>query len=306
MAPRPPHPLHVPSTPRQAGIQPASTRTDAWASGGFVLVWCTGYLAGAVAVSHGGAFTVLMLRFACSALVFAGLMMAAGVRLPAWRDSRHSAVVGVLTMGLQFGGVYAALRLGASPGLSALLIGMMPLAVALGGRLLGERIHPRQWTGFALGLAGVLLVVAERLAQAQITWTACLALLIGLVGISAGTLYQKRHASAIDLRAGLFLQNAMGVLVLLPLAAGLEGFHVEIGWPLAGALAWLVLVNSGLGFGLLFVLIRHGAASKVAALFYLVPPVTAAMSAAMLQEPLGWQEGGGFALAALGVWLASR
>ena len=65
-----------------------------------------------------------------------------------------SAVVGVLTMGLQFGGVYAAFALGASAGLSALVIGTMPLSVALGSWLLGERIAPRQWLGFVLGVGG--------------------------------------------------------------------------------------------------------------------------------------------------------
>ncbi len=285
-------------------FQPMSS--TALVSGSFIVVWSTGYLAGLVAVGHGGPFTVLMLRFAFTALVFGALMAAARVKLPAWNETLHSAVVGVLTMGLQFGGVYAAFALGASAGLSALVIGTMPLTVALGSWLLGERILPRQWLGFVLGVGGVLLVVAERLAHAHATLAACGALVLGLLGISAGTIYQKRHGSGIDLRAGLFVQNTAGTLVLLPLAWGLEHFRLEAGWPLALSLGWIVLMNSVLGFALLFVLIRRGAASSVAALFYLVPPVTALMSAVMLHEPLGLLEVAGFALAALGVWLASR
>ena len=49
------------------------------------------------------------------------------------------------------------------------------------------------------------------------------------------------------------------------------------------------------------VLIRHGAATKVAALFYLVPPVTAVMSRVGMRETLSALEIAGFALAALGV-----
>lgn len=280
--------------------------TDTLVGGSFIVVWSTGYLAGAVAVAHGGPFTMLVLRFGFSALVFAVLMLAARVAWPSRQAVRHSAVVGVLTMAVQFGGVYAAMYLGASPGLSALVIGTMPLTVAVLARLLGERVQPRQWLGLIIGLAGVLLVIGERLLQARATLAACAALVVGLLGISAGTLYQKRHASGGDLRAGLFVQNAAGALVLLPLAWGLEHFRLEPGWPLYGSIAWLVLVNSVLGFALLFVLIRHGAATKVAALFYLVPPVTALMSRVGLRETLTPLEIAGFALAALGVWLGSR
>lgn len=291
-----------------AGPAPASRgdRADTLIGGSFIVVWSTGYLAGAVAVAHGGPFTVLMLRFGFSALVFALLMRAARVAWPQREAVRHSAVVGVLTMAVQFGGVYAALRLGASPGLSALVIGTMPLTVAGLAWLLGERIQPRQWLGLALGLAGVLLVIGERLLHARATLAACAALVVGLLGISAGTLYQKRHASGGDLRAGLFVQNAAGALALLPLAWGLEHFRLDPGWALYGSLAWVVLVNSVLGFALLFVLIRHGAATKVAALFYLVPPVTAVMSRVGMRETLSVLEIAGFALAALGVWLGSR
>lgn len=287
---------------------PAALRrsTDTLIGGSFIVVWSTGYLAGAVAVAHAGPFTVLVMRFGFTAVVFGLLMLAARVRWPGWPAARHSMVVGVLTMAVQFGGVYAALGLGASPGLSALVIGMMPLSVAALAGLVGERVLPRQWFGLVLGLVGVLLVIGERLAHAQATWAACGALVVGLLGISGGTLYQKRHASGGDLRAGLFVQNAAGALVLVPLAWGLEHFRVDPGWALYGSVAWVVLVNSVLGFALLFVLIRHGAATRVAALFYLVPPVTAVMSRVGLHETLSAPALAGFVLAALGVWLGSR
>ena len=271
-----------------------------------MVLWSTGYIAGAVAVQHAGPFTVLTLRFGFSALVFGLLALLAGVPRPRWDCARHSAVVGLLTMAVQFGGVYAALKMGASPGLSALVIGTMPLTVALMAFALGERIQPRQWTGLGIGLLGVLLVIGERLAHAHATLAACGALVLGLIGISAGTLYQKRHAAAIDLRTGLFIQNAVGSLAMLALAAPLEGLHTDLSAPFWMSLAWVVLVNSVGGFALLFMLIRHGEAPKVAALFYLVPPVTALMSRVSMHETLSAPEVAGFALATLGVYLGSK
>jgi drug/metabolite transporter (DMT)-like permease len=285
---------------------PAHFSATSVASLGFVVLWSTGYIAGAVSVQHAGPFTVLVLRFALSALVFGLLALWAGVPRPKWDCARHSAVVGVLTMAVQFGGLYAALKMGASPALSALVIGSMPLAVTVMAFALGERIQPRQWAGVGIGLVGVLLVISERLSNAHATLAACGALVLGLLGISAGTLYQKRHAAAIDLRTGLFIQNASGALAMLVLAAPLERLQTDLSLPFWLSLGWLVLVNSVGGFALLFLLIRHGEAPKVAALFYLVPPVTALMSRVSMHETLSAPELAGFALATLGVYLGSK
>ena len=102
------------------------------------------------------------------------------------------------------------------------------------------------------------------------------------------------------------VQNAAATLVLLPLAWH-EGSLAQMPaaasvWPLA----WLILVNSVGGFSLLFVLIRHGAASAVAALFFLMPPVTAVFGLAWFGESLTPAKVAGFALSAAGVWLATR
>jgi drug/metabolite transporter (DMT)-like permease len=182
----------------------------------FVLVWCTGYIAGSLMVTHAAPLTALVWRFGLAALAFGVL---AALARAEWGDGParvHSAITGMLMLALQFGGVYLAFAWGAGAGVAALVIGTMPLLVAAlavaGG---DERLRASQWAGMALGLAGVALVVADRI-DGHTPWPAWLALLAGLVGISVGTLYQKRHASRIDLRAGLALQNAAATLLLLP------------------------------------------------------------------------------------------
>lgn len=293
--------------PATARADPAPPRSPLSPTGlAFVLVWCTGYLGGKLVVAEAGALTALVWRFGLSTLMFFALAVAARVRRPTTTALLHSAVTGVLTLALQFAGVYLGLRWGATAGIAALVIGAMPLVVALaafaGGR---ERLGARQWSGLAIGFAGVMLVVADRIDGAT-PWPAWIALLVGLFGASAGTLYQKRHASTIDLRIGLATQNLAATLVLLPLAIALEDFRYAATPAFFVPLAWLVFVNSVGGFALLFVLIRHGAASAVAALFFLVPPVTAAMGHVVLGEHLTALKLAGFACAALGVWLATR
>lgn len=272
----------------------------------FVAIWCTGYPAAKIIVGHSGPFTALTLRFACAGLIFALLALVSRVRWPGWREAGHSAVVGCLQLAMQFGGVYGAMRLGASGSFAALVIGSMPLAVSGFAWATGERISRLQWLGLMIGFAGVWLVIGNSLLDAQASGPAIVLLLVGLVGIASGTLYQKRHGSAIDLRAGLAIQNLAATAALLPLAIGIDHFHFD-GTPVFWkATAWIVLVNSVGGFALLFLLIRNGAATQVAALFYLVPAVGALMSHFALGEVLTWLEVAGFFVAATGVWLGTR
>ena len=92
----------------------------------------------------------------------------------------------------------------------------------------------------------------------------------------------------------------------VPVAVLAEHFRIDAGAAFAAALAWLVLVNSVGGFALLFTLLRGGAATEVATLFFLMPPVTALMGWLVLGEHLAPAMIPGFALVAFGVWLGTR
>jgi drug/metabolite transporter (DMT)-like permease len=148
-------------------------------------------------------------------------------------------------------------------------------------------------------------VLADRLAIGNAAIGAYVLLVLGLVGISVGTLYQKRFASAIDMRLGLTVQHAVAALVLLPFALH-EGLQFDHSLALVASLSWLVAVNSVGGFAVLFTLLRHGAANRVAQLFFLIPPVTAILGFALLGEHFTIMKFAGFVLAAIGVWLGTR
>jgi drug/metabolite transporter (DMT)-like permease len=271
----------------------------------FVVLWCTGYPAGLIAVRHAAPFTILFLRFASAGAIFAAMALLARARRPAWREVAHHAAVGVLSLAIAFGGIYEALRLGIGTGLAALFVGALPLATAMIGLLLGERMRAMQWTGLAFGLAGVVLVLQGRFAGSADA-AAYAASTLSLLALAAGTHYQKRRAPAIDLRVALAVQHVVAALALLPVALLVEHFRIDAGATVAAALAWLVLVNSVGGFALWFTLLRGGAATEVATLFFLMPPVTALMGWFVLGEQLAPAMIPGFALVAFGVWLGTR
>src|SRR5215471_7358484 len=140
----------------------SAARTDSIAALGsaFVVLWSTGYIAGKIALLHAGAFTLLLARFGAATLAFVLLAALAGAPLPDRRAVLHSVVVGVLSLALQFGAVYLGVQWGAEVGVAALVIGAMPLVTAALAPWFGERVSPLQWLGLALGLGGVLLVLA--------------------------------------------------------------------------------------------------------------------------------------------------
>jgi len=280
-------------------------QTSAFLGAAFVLLWSTGYPAGKIALAHAAPFTLLVVRFGSAGAVYFALALAARVPWPRGRDALASALVGTFSLAMQFGGVYLGIALGVSAGMAALIIGTMPIATALIGLALGEPIHRAQWLGFALGVCGIAFVVGDRIGGGSASLGAYAALIVGLAGISIGTVVQKRLGSVVDLRSGLSIQHFVGTLLLLPFAVH-EGFHNDGSLAFALGVGWLIAVNSLAGFALLFVLLRRGATSEVAALFFLMPPVTAVLNVFAVGEALTPLKVVGFALAAMGVYLGTH
>jgi drug/metabolite transporter (DMT)-like permease len=273
----------------------------------FILIWSSGYVVGKLALPFAGPFTLLVLRFGLAALVL--LLVALVTRAPWPRQRAHYAhlvVVGLLVQALQFGGLYTGLKLGVSAGVSALIIGAMPLCTAFGaGVFLHERVGVRQWMGLIAGIAGVLLVAGKGVAWG--TGAAGIgAVLLALAGITLGTLYQKKYCTGLDLRTGGCIQLAVATAVALPLALRLEGWQVAWTPTLILASGWLSVVNSIGAVSLLFLMMRRGDASRVASLFYLIPGTTVLMGFAILGERLGPLSIAGFAITAGAVYLCTR
>lgn len=274
----------------------------------FVVLWSTGFVGGKLGLPYAGPMSFLTLRFACVSLFMLAVSFATGAAWPKdWREAGHIAVVGLLLQGIYLGGVFVGIANGVSAGFSALIVGLQPaLTAAFAGPLLGERMTPRQWLGFAVGILGVGLVAASKPDTAGASLFGAAATVAALFGITLGTLYQKRFCGRMDLRTGTVIQNAVAGGVMLCAGAAFETFHVEWSGRFVFALLWLCLVLSVGATLLLFALLRHGAAGRVASLFYLVPPVTALMAFLLFGERLGPPALGGMALAAIGVALVNR
>src|SRR6476620_5576395 len=173
----------------------------------FVLLWSTGFIAAKYGLPYAPPLKFLLVRFS---LVTALMTAVTFVTRAPWPIGRwqiaHIVVAAWLVHGVYLGGVFVSIAAGMPAGTSAMLVGLQPiLTVFLARAWLGERITARQWLGLAIGLAGVYLVVRQKIAFGGEA-TALTAVLLALVGISVGTLYQKKFCANVDLRSGAVIQ----------------------------------------------------------------------------------------------------
>ncbi|HOB45203.1 MAG TPA: DMT family transporter [Zoogloea sp.] len=277
----------------------------------FVLLWSTGFIGAKFGLPYAEPITFLCLRYALVIAVMGGVALATRAPWPhSPRQWLHIGVTGLLVHATYLGGVFVAIGHGLPAGIAALVVGLQPLLTALGaGLLLGERVRPRQWAGLVLGFGGVGLVVAHKVAAAASTpeLTAMIApVLIALVGITAGTLYQKRFCPAFDLRTGSVIQFVPSLVVSALVASQTETMTILWSGHFVFALGWLVLVLSVGAISLLNLLIRSGSAVNVASLFYLTPPTTALIAWAVFGETFTGLALAGMGITVFGVWLARQ
>jgi drug/metabolite transporter (DMT)-like permease len=271
----------------------------------FVAVWGAGYVATKIGLQYAPPFTFLSLRFAFGLLCLLPVILFWPPRWPSSpRELGHLVVAGLLMHAVQLGGSHYAQYLGMSAGVAALIIACQPLVTAVvASRWLHEQLQARQWAGVAIGLAGVALVVWHKMDIREVTPGSLAGTLLGLVGVTAATLYQRRFSPRADLKAAAVVQFAASLAVLAPLAAGVEGFKVDWSRELLAAIAFLVIFASILGVSVLNYLMRHGAATRVAGMMYLPPVFAVGLEAAFFGVVPSALALAGFAITCLGVAL---
>ena len=274
----------------------------------FILLWSGGFTALKAGLAYAEPITYLALRYGMVLAVLLPLFLV--IRPPLPRNPvewLHQGVIGILVQTLYFGLVYVAMKLGVSAGLQALIVSLQPILVGiLAPRLVHERVGLAQWVGLGLGILGAVLVITARSSVDAASWSGILCAFGALLGMTAGTLYEKRFGVAQHPVTSNLVQYAVGFAAVLPLAWVLEDMRVLWTFPMIAALMYLAIGNSLVAVTLLLAMIRRGEASRVSALFFLVPPTAATIAWLLIGEsmpPIAWA---GMALAAAGVAIAHR
>ncbi|MGI9507605.1 MAG: DMT family transporter [Geminicoccaceae bacterium] len=287
---------------------PETSRQDliyAAAPAVFVMLWSSGFIAAKAGLAHAETLTFLSLRYTVVTILMTGVAFAMRAPWPkSWREIAHIAVAGTMLQAIYFGGVWLAMGKGVGAGVAALIVCLQPVITAvLVGPMLGERVSARQWLGLGLGITGVALVVAHRLALGIGSVEGMVFAFMGLLGITFGTLYQKKYCAQMDPRSGSAVQFLVTALLLTPLSLLFEDGVINWTPAFIASLAYVAVFLSLISMALLTIMIRRGEASRVSSLFFLVPPMAALLAYLVLNEPLGTTVLVGMAVTAIGVAL---
>jgi drug/metabolite transporter (DMT)-like permease len=274
-----------------------------------VLLWSTGFVAARYATDDTGPLTFLAVRM----VLAAGALAAVAAMRAAPRVERRLVpwvvLAGIGMHVLYLGGVFVAIDRGLPSGVSALIAGLHPVLTALASRrVLGERLVRLQWFGVGLGFTGVIAVVVDRLLTHSTGVTAMTmgASAISVIGMSGGTLVQRKKCSAMPLLWGTVLQYSGAAVVLIVLAGVWERVDFRITGRSLFALLWAIVVLSIAAVLLMLWLLQRRAASQVTSLFFLTPALSAVEGAVLFGERLGVLALVGLVISLLGVAFVTR
>jgi drug/metabolite transporter (DMT)-like permease len=258
------------------------------------LVWGSTYLGMKVAMDTLPPFVMGVFRF-IPAGVLLTLVIAvrnrSTIRRPGAREVRDAAIVGGFLL-LGGTGMVAWGEQTVPTGIAALLIGLMPMWLAIFGRVLfGERIDPLIAAGIVIGVAGVAILAWPTGGVGQLDPVGLAALIASPMLWSLGTLYAARRA--VLPRPALFatgIEMLIGGL-LFAVAALLtgqwEGFTITAVSPTSWVgIAYLVLVGSLVGYTTFSWIITVAPLSRVSTYAYVNPVVAVILGSLILGESL--------------------
>ena len=273
----------------------------------FILSWASGFPITRLGLEYTEPFTLLWVRSAIVVALVGTYALFARFPWPEWREIVHIAIVGITLQCLYLGSMFMALDGNVSQGVAALIAGMQPLlTAAVVGFALGERVNRVQWAGFALGFVGVFIVLSERMGVGAGTTTGFIFAGLTPIFITFGSLYQKKFCSNSDLRVVMIVQQTAAGFCNFCIAMAIESGEIVWSNELIFTWVWLVFILTIGATNLLYLMLRHGEASRVSGLFYLTPPTAVFLGWITYGETMGLIALGGFAIAVAGVFLITR
>ncbi len=206
----------------------------------------------------------------------------------------------VYHLGLNYGELYI------SPAVASLIIATIPVfTVIFATLLLKEKVTKKIAIGIPMSLSGVVIIALTGTSgnPFEVTYlSAALAVLISaLVGAGytiAGKKLLQRY-SALSLTVYAFLFGSLGLLPFL--SSSLITEATLLSWNGLGAVLFLALFPTVIGYILWYVALEIKTASEVSVFLYFIPVLSTIISYFLFQEPVTWLFilGGGIVIAGL-------
>ena len=260
------------------------------------LVWGSTYLGIAIAVETIPPFLMAAVRFGLAGAVLMGWSLArarGSLIAPSRREWRDSIIVGTLLLGGGMGMVAFGEQTIPS-GITALLVAMMPVWVAIFGRiLLGERLPWLAGVGIVVGFVGVAILVGPTILgqTGSLDPGGLAAVIISPIAWSIGSLYASHRARLP--RQPLVATGAQMLAggAVLAVMAGVSGEFgrfdaAAVTGESVAALAYLLVIGSLLAFTAYGWLLRVAPLPFIATYAYVNPVVAVILGAFVRHEPI--------------------
>ncbi len=256
------------------------------------VVWGSTYLAIRIVIETMPPLLSGGIRFTVCAILM-GLILAIRRGPGVFRVSRAEAqgalFIGALLLGVGNGGVILAER-DVPSGLTALIVGVVPLVVLVMRRLRGERIERIQTLGVLGGALGLVILVAPLGLSGDVAPLGFVILLCSTTGWAYGSITSSHIALPRDPFVSTFYQFVAGALVGLG-AGTLTGELGQVdpaAWSPRSlvALAYLVVFGSLIAFTAFTWLLQHTPVSRAMTYAYVNPGVAVALGWAVLGESI--------------------
>lgn len=262
------------------------------------IVWGSTYLGIRVVVEAGiPPFLGMGVRFLVAGAILYGFLLIRGSRgrsddgRPPWRvtirELRATIVMAVLLLVLG-NGVVAAAEQTVPSGLTALIIGAIPLWFVMLRVVGGERPRTLTWLGVLVGLGGLTAISLPRGGIEGVEVWGVLLIVFATLSWASGSFISPRLGLPRNgLVGAAYEMLAAGVIMIIGSVVSGEAARLDIaaipprGWV---ALAYLILVGSLLGYTAYVYALAHAPLSLVGTYAYVNPVVAVVLGWAILSE----------------------
>lgn len=285
------------------------------------IVWGTTYLAIRVVVSPDAGeaippFAMVSIRFGLAGAAMLALVVLFArdaLRSLTKQQIRDQAIVG-LALNVGGLGVTSFGEQTIPSGITALLIALLPIWVAVIGRVVyGDRIAPLTAVGIAIGIVGVGILVSPNALDQGLDPLGLACILFSPLSWGGGSIWsQRRAATPADARVAVAIQmlagSVGGAIVALILGEWTSIRTESIGPDVLFALGYLVTIGSLLTYNVYTWLLRVAPFGLVSTYAYVNPVVAVFAGSIILREPISTQivVGGAIVVAGVALMITAR
>ena len=280
------------------------------ALGAVCFFWGTTYLGIRMALETFPPAVLMSVRYTVSGLILLGAAFATKAHIPSGRELLFTALFGVIIIGLGTGClVFAELLI--PSGLAALFVTTSPfwligIEAAVPG---GDRLHGPTIVGMLVGLTGTILLVAPAAIHDGVSGPVLkgfLILQLGCCGWSAGSILQRRHQTKAHPIVNSAVQQLATGLVFIMLALTWKTEPLRWSRRGAGALIYLVIFGSIVGYSAYIYALNSLPVSVVSIYNYINPIIAVLLGWVFYREQIGWRELVAMLVIFIGVALVKR